>query len=322
MNKDTDFIGIDISKLTFDVWSKLLGHKQFSNNKEGFVAFRTFLNGNSWCCMEYTGVYYHQLALYLYEHKIVLSVLNPLVVKRFIQMKQQDNKTDKSDAKMIALYGEDQPIIPWVPFPKSLVLCKDIYTTIGLYIRQSTAFKNKLKGLEDKGMKGKLLTSLKRQIRVINKEIDLLEEELESIIKDSMPDLLSNIKSITGIGRKTAAILIVASNGFQGFSSSKKLISFWGMNPIEISSGTSIRKRSKISKRGNPAVRNKLFMCSFTACKYNPQCKNLYDRIIAKGKSPKLALIAVANKLIKQAYAIAMSGIPYDPMYKSTLTQA
>ena len=170
-------------------------------------------------------------------------------------------------------------------------------------------------------MKGKLLTSIKRQIRQVTKEIDLLESEIEMILKDTVPELVTNIKSIPGIGKKTAIILIVASNGFQGFLSAKKLSAFWGMNPVEISSGTSIRKRSKISKRGNPAVRNKLFMCSFTACECNPQCKKLYDRIVAKGKSKKLALVAVANKLIKQAYAIAMSGMPYDPMYRSVSPQ-
>lgn len=56
-------------------------------------------------------------------------------------------------------------------------------------------------------------------------------------------------------------------------------------------------------------------MCSFTASVYNPHCKALFDRIVAKGKSKKLALIAVSNKLIKQAFAIARSGLPYDPNY-------
>ena len=66
-------------------------------------------------------------------------------------------------------------------------------------------------------------------------------------------------------------------------------------------------------------MRNYLFMCSFTACQKNPQCKALYERIVAKGKSKKLALIAVTNKLLKQAFSIAKSGVSYNPNYKSTL---
>ena len=72
---------------------------------------------------------------------------------------------------------------------------------------------------------------------------------------------------------------------------------------------------------GNPKLRNLLFMCSFNACKYNRACKALYDRIVAKGKSKKLALIAVCNKLLKQAFSIVKNGVPYNDEYRSTLVK-
>ncbi|MGI9525748.1 MAG: transposase, partial [Weeksellaceae bacterium] len=84
-------------------------------------------------------------------------------------------------------------------------------------------------------------------------------------------------------------------------------------------SGSSGRGKSRISKVGNKQMRNLLFLCAFNACKYNVACKALYDRIVAKGKSKKLALIAVVNKLLKQCFAIAKSGVPYDPAYRSVL---
>ena len=62
-------------------------------------------------------------------------------------------------------------------------------------------------------------------------------------------------------------------------------------------------------------------MCSFTACQHNKACKAIYDRIVAKGKSKKLALLAVCNKLLKQAFAIAKSGLIYDQTYRSTLAE-
>lgn len=62
-------------------------------------------------------------------------------------------------------------------------------------------------------------------------------------------------------------------------------------------------------------------MCSFRACKHNKSCKEIYDRIVVKGKSKKLALIPVCNKLLKQAFAVANSGIPYDINYRSTLAK-
>ena len=79
--------------------------------------------------------------------------------------------------------------------------------------------------------------------------------------------------------------------------------------------------RPRISEIGKQKLRNLLFMCSFNACKYNKACKAIYDRIVAKGKSKKLALIAVCNKLLKQAFAIAKSGLIYDNNYKSILVK-
>lgn len=170
-----------------------------------------------------------------------------------------------------------------------------------------------------KGIKGRMITSLKRQIRHIKSEIQLLEKELEIKIQQHEQELLSNLLSILGIGKKTAIMLIVCTNAFQTFENVRQLSAFFGLSPVITTSGSSVRGKSRISKRGNPLMRNHLFMCSFTACSRNPQCKALYDRIVAKGKSKKLALIAVANKLLSQSLAIAKTGIKYDPNYKSTL---
>ncbi len=86
-------------------------------------------------------------------------------------------------------------------------------------------------------------------------------------------------------------------------------------------SGSSVKGRARINKTGNQKLRNLLFMCSFNACKVNKACRDLYERLVAKGKSKKLALIAVCNKLLKQAFAIAKSGLIYDNDYRSTLVK-
>jgi transposase len=109
--------------------------------------------------------------------------------------------------------------------------------------------------------------------------------------------------SIPGIGRKTAAYLLLFAGGFTSFQNHRQLIAKAGLCPREFSSGTSVRGKARISK---------LFMCSWSARKANGACRALYDRLVAKGKNGKLALIAVCNKLLKQAYAIVTSGVPYQ----------
>ena len=114
-------------------------------------------------------------------------------------------------------------------------------------------------------------------------------------------------------------MLVVLTGGFERFSSAGELCSYAGLTPVIRQSGSSVKGRPRISKIGNQKLRNLLFMCSFNACKYNKACRDLYGRIVTKGKSKKLALIAVSNKLLKQAFAIAKSGLPYDENFVSKL---
>lgn len=320
MNKSTIFVGIDISKDVFDVYNSEEGHRQFTNDVSGFKSFAKELSQSHWCIMEATACYHYQLALYLFKNSIRVSVMNPLVIKRFIQMKLNQVKTDKSDAKMICQYGQEQSLEVWHPDPEYVEECKMLQTVTQLYFKQTTAIKNKLHALGSKGHpKGKMIRSLKRQLKQLQKEINLLETEMELLIKTHEPELFTRITSIPGIGKKTAMLLIITTNSFKDFESCRQISSFLGLAPNERSSGSSVKGRSRISKTGNPIVRYHLFLCSFTASVHNPQCKALYERIVAKGKSKKLALIAVCNKLIKQAYGISKSGLPYDKNYVSKL---
>lgn len=316
MNKSTLFFGIDISKDSFDVYGKELGHKSYPNTRAGFNSFKKVLDDDSYCVMEATGCYHHRLSMFLYAKGVAVSVLNPVIIKRFIQMKLKRIKTDKNDAFMIYNYACEQALYPWYPEAEYIVSSKEILSLIQTYSKQSTALKNKLHALEHRGhRKGVLISSIKRQLRQLKKERQLLEEELEALIKSNEPHLFSRLTTIPGIGKKTAVLMMVSTSNFKSFANYKQVSSFLGLAPNERSSGSSIRGRSRISKTGDGLLRNHLFMCSFTACIHNPQCKALYDRIVAKGKSKKLALIAVCNKLIKQAFAIAKSGLQYDPNY-------
>jgi transposase len=86
-------------------------------------------------------------------------------------------------------------------------------------------------------------------------------------------------------------------------------------------SGSSVRGRARTNKVWNKNLRNLLFSCSFNAYKYNKTYRELYERIVAKGKSKKLAIIAVANKLLEHSFAIAKTGLIYDAIYQCTLVR-
>lgn len=182
--------------------------------------------------------------------------------------------------------------------------------------------KNKLHGEAVLGNPSKVVVgSLKRSLKHVQKEMETLENKLLILVKGAHQEVLTPLKSIPGIGSKTALMLVFLTDGFERFTSGGELCNYAGLTPIIRQSGSSVKGRPRISKIGNQKLRNLLFMCSFTACKYNKACREIYERIVAKGKSKKLALIAVCNKLLKQAFAIAKSGLLYDGAHRSSLVE-
>ena len=318
MNKNKQFCGIDISKDVFDVVDHNENHHQYPNDQSGFKEFYKILTKQTHCVMEVTGSYYQGLATWLYSKSIDVSVVNPLSIKRFIQMRLKTFKTDKADAKMIRLYGEAENPDIWQPPSEYIIEANELHKLIALLLKHRTALKNKLHGLIAKGItKSPVVTSVRRQIRNLDNEVSTLELKLEEVVKAHQADLITRLCSIPGIGKRTAIYLIVITQGFENFETSRQLISYFGLDPTIHESGSSVRGRSRIRKTGNNHIRNLLFMCSFTACEHNKSCSEIYQRIISKGKSKKLALIAVANKLLKQSLAIAKSGLYYDENFRS-----
>jgi transposase len=320
MDKSTKILGIDISKDVFDVMNVNDHHFQFENSFKGFRAFMKILTPDSVCVMEATGYYHLKLAYFLLENRIKVSIVNPLSVKRFVQMKLSKIKTDKADAKMIRLYAQSNEVKLWTGNSKTQIESFQMARLLDNYTKQTTALKNKIHGEDTLGNpSSKVIRSLKRVLKLIQKEKKLLEARLTELVKEEHAAMLTNLESIPGLGRKTATMLIVYTDGFSRFDSAASLCSYSGITPVIRKSGSSVNGRPRISKMGNQKLRNLLFLCSFTASIHNKACNEIYQRITTKGKSKKLALIAVSNKLLKQAFAIAKSGIPYDEEYCSVL---
>jgi transposase len=112
----------------------------------------------------------------------------------------------------------------------------------------------------------------------------------------------------------------VYTEGFTKIQNHRQLIALAGLAPTEHTSGTSVWGRRCICKMGNGYLRNVLYMCSLSAIRHNEACKELYERLKAKGKRSKITFIALCNKLLKQAFAIATKGTMYQQAYKSSLT--
>lgn len=313
MKKSKNYVGIDISKLTFDVAlcnsESKYRYFKFANNDEGFVSFLDLLTAPEFICvMEASGPYYLKLATFLSASGIDVCVINPLIIRRFSQMRMSRAKTDKKDAMLIAEYGKAERPNLWQPEEDYVLELKQMQAYLEQLNKNRTGFIVQKEAFNQNPIKSEPLEkSIDSVIETIEHEIKQIEKRMELIIKTHHQEMFNQLRSIPGMGAKTSLFLIVISGGFSKFKSHKQLASYVGISPRIFESGTRGRGRgrSKICKMGMSKIRTMLYVCAWSAKKCNKACKELYDRLVEKGKSKKLALIAVVNKLLKQAFAIA-----------------
>ncbi len=299
-------IGIDISKKYFD--ADINGKvNRYENTHKSFKKFIKHIPEKSHCVMESTSTYGNKLGYALHEAGHVVYIVNPLQVSSFAKMKLSKVKTDKSDAKLITEFAKMNinDLKPY-DFPSSSIQsAKQIETVLMQLKGQRTALNNQLEALSQNQFVAKEAeNSLKEMIQFLNVQIKNLEKNEKNHIDRENKEMREKLATIVGIGDSTACILIAETNAFADFKNAKQLSSYFGCCPQVRQSGSSVRGRGTISKIGMAHIRKQLYMCAMSAKRYNRTCKDLYERLVAKGKPFKVALMAVVNKLIKQIYAV------------------
>jgi transposase len=314
-------VGVDISKAYFDYFFTDADSKKTKgrliNDKLGFQQLQKIIPSNSWVVMEASGPYYYQLACFLYGKGIKVAVVNPLVIRRFMQMQLQRAKTDSADAKGIAAFGKLIELKPWQPLKESYLKIKQWYTIRKQLLKHLHATTQQMEAFLAAGKLDKnIKTTLEEEIRQLNKKISHVEKQMNELIEEENSALKEQLESIPGIGPKTSLLLIVALRGFENFNNYKQVISYLGLSPRIYESGSSVRGKSRICKMGMSEVRKCLYMAARSARKYNTACKELYERLRTKGKAHRVAMIAVVNKLLKQAFAIVEAGTLFEKDYQ------
>jgi transposase len=319
-------VGIDVSKATLAVCylvNDQVKHLEVSNNKAGFQQLVKACGAQCQFVLEATGTYNLALAYHLHEQGGQVAILNPLVIKRFIQMHLSKGKSDRKDAQWLLRYGQQQSLKVWQPDETVLVECRQLEQVNEQLLKQKTMISNALEALQRQPIISKLaLKRLQQTIKNLAQQIEAVEAELLTLLEERFAAQMTLLCSIPGIGRKTAGMLLLFAGGFIHLDNHRQLIAMAGLSPREHTSGTSIRSKVRITKMGGGLIRGKLFMCSYSAKKTNAACAALFDRLVAKGKNKKLALIAVCNKLLKQAFAIVKSGVPYQTTFCSKFAPA
>ena len=160
--------------------------------------------------------------------------------------------------------------------------------------------------------------SVEKTIAFLEKQVKDLEEDLASLAKSEYKKQMDLLTSVKGIGITLAAALIMATGGFTYFDNAKQLTRHLGLSPTYQQSGTSVNFKGHINRNGDSSLRSQLYVAAFSSIRCNTECRACYDRLRSKGKPGKVAVIAVANKLIRQAFAVVTQEKPYVDGYVSS----
>ena len=316
------YIGIDVSKDSFvAAYPSKSGYttKTFKNIAYGVRQFINSLPENCHCVMEATGNYSMLLLYLLQKANITVSMENPQKIKHFARAMLSTTKTDEIDAKLIAMYGEKMEPNPYKIPSESILLLKQKRTVLRQLKKQLTMWTNLQESMEPLPKKDPASkVAIEQTIRFLSKQISKLEDEITHLSNKEFKRQMELLTSIRGIGESIASALIIATGGFTYFSSAKQISRFLGLCPTYQQSGTSVNVKGHINRNGDTYLRSQLYIAAVSSIRFNAACKETFDRLKAKGKSGKVAVVAVANKLIRQAYAVVTNDQPYVDGYVSS----
>ena len=316
------YVGIDVSKSTFVVAyssAKTSKTATFKNTTKGIYEFiKTISVSEHHCVLEATGNYSALLVYMLSESGFIVSLENPLKIKSFSRVMLSVVKTDEIDARLIALYGEKMQPAPYKLRSKTILVLKQKRTVLRQLKKQLVATRN-LKGSMEvlPVFDSKCKKTIEKTIEFLEKQIKNMEEELASLVQNEFKKQMDLLTSIKGIGVTLATALIITTGGFTYFDNAKQLTRFLGLSPTYQQSGTSVNIKGHINRNGDPTLRSQLYVAAFSSLRCNAECKACFDRLRSNGKPGKVALIAVANKLVRQAFAVVTQEKSYIDGFKS-----
>ncbi|WP_342606920.1 IS110 family transposase [Truepera radiovictrix] len=222
------------------------------------------------------------------------------------------NKTDAVDALLLAQYGrerEPEQAPPPVGVQQSLA------RELEALSHDLTRLKNRLEAAQAGVTHPQVVTSLRRRIEALEKEKQALEDELKGDLEQEKPQELRLLQSIPGMGTRTACLLLAELGDPLRFATARSLVAYAGLTPERCESGSSLHKQSHISRLGSAHVRRLLYMPALSGLRYNPLLKAFFERLVARGKARKAALVACMAKLLRITYGVLHSGRPFDPAH-------
>jgi len=326
-------LGIDVAqkelvvclgRMHDDLYAELYASKVFPNTPKGFLALYEWVGKQTVAglavryVMEATGVYHESLAYFLVDHGAEISIVLPNKISNYARSLTTKTVTDKTASEAIAQFGLERNLEKWekpIPIYKKL---KQLTRERDQVVGERTMVKNQLHAEQAEAEPNKTsVIRISKRIELLNKQEKEIVAELRILIKTDpkISDLVILLCSLTGVGFLTAVIVLAETKGFDLIRNRRQLTSFAGLDVIEKQSGTSVKGKPKISKKGNRYLRKAMHHPALAAIQHDERFKAVYMRLVSKHGIKMKALVAVQRKLLELMFTIFVSNKKYDKDY-------
>ncbi len=327
MEKSDFIMGVDVSKNTLDIHcAQINEHIQIQN---GTTGFGEFLN---WCktfkialhksviVMEYTGGYEYKLIQFCENKKIPFMRIPGLAIKRSLGIIR--GKNDKVDSKRIAQYASEKHRSLKVskPFDKRIIGLKELLKFRKRLVRENAGYQATIKERKhiypDLG-KDIIIKELEQKLGRNEKSISKVEAEIMKVI-EANEDFKTNydlITSIKGIGKVNGWMTIAYTENFTSFPDGRTYAVYVGVIPFDDSSGTSIKRKKRVSHLANKQLKSELSQAAKSAMQWDKEIREYADRKL-KEKEWGTVVNNVKFKLILRMFAVVKRGTKYVDNYQ------
>ena len=328
-------LGIDVSqkelvvtlgRLSDDLTIDLYAYNVFKNTESGFLKLSQWVEKLTEkdikvrYVMEATGVYHQKFAYYLDERQADLSIVLPNKISNYMRTLEIKTITDKTCSEGIARFGLERKLDNWKKPKEIYRILKQLTRERRQITDERTIAKNQLHAEQSEAIPHiSSIERLKKRIQFLNTLEKEIKDEITNSVKehtDLMKDI-TNICTIPGVSILTAATVIGETNGFELIRSKKQLTSYAGLDVKQKLSGTSVKGKPSISKKGNRYLRSALHLPALSTIKWDDNFRDQYARIVAKHGIKMKGCVAVQRKLLELIYVIYKNKTVYDKDYES-----
>lgn len=304
--------------------NEVYAYKTFANKASGFAALLAWIKKHSdhqiavRYVMEATGVYHEKLAYYLSDLGLEVSIVLPNKISSYIKTLEIKTITDKIASQAICQFGLERALELWQKPKKIFRDLKQLTRERDQIVADRTIAKNQLHAEQAEAFPNdRSIYRVNQRIRLLNDQEKEIKREITEFVKTdkNLHKKIELITSITGVGSLTAVIAIAETNGFELIRSKKQLVSFAGLDVVGKDSGTSVKGKPRISKKGNRHLRKAMHMPALTAIRNDERFKAIFVRLISKHGIKMKAAVAVQRKILEMIYTIWKTDKLYDKEY-------